>query len=310
MPRVLNVEIHATVVLSYPDPPPIEPPPIEPPPIEPPSGVGDKASLLAALANATAGEVVNVAGTAAIDLSGEESIGVPGGVTLKGNGALLYSDVLRTFPLFRTLGPNVRITGLRLRGPDDEKRDSEYAVPNSRAIDIQHAGAEIDHNEIWAWSHAGVYSMTGAGSPHIHNNDLHHIQRYGLGYPVLVDRSTPLVEHNIFDWGRHAIAGTGNPGTGYEFAHNTILPNFYQPPIDMHKDAVSGLAGDWVHIHHNDVQSITNNSQVWIEGVPAKPSTIHDNVFADKVNPIAQRVSGVIYYPPNLVNIDASNNGQ
>ena len=48
------------------------------------------------------------------------------GVTLASNrgckgseGAVIYSEAFQTRPLIRALGPDVRITGLRLRGPTD-----------------------------------------------------------------------------------------------------------------------------------------------------------------------------------------------
>jgi len=90
--------------------------------------------LLAALAAATAGEIVHLPGDVEIDCTGPVHIDrlvleIPAGVTLASDrgrsgspGALLRSDTLATQPLLRTTGPGGRITGLRLQGPDRERR--------------------------------------------------------------------------------------------------------------------------------------------------------------------------------------------
>ena len=53
---------------------------------------------------------------------------MPAGVTLAGDrgrdgseGALICSDALKTPVLIRAAGPDVRITGLRIRGPNPKR---------------------------------------------------------------------------------------------------------------------------------------------------------------------------------------------
>ncbi|HYH55442.1 MAG TPA: hypothetical protein VD772_02455, partial [Anseongella sp.] len=97
----------------------------------------DMDSLLGALSKARAGQVIFLPGETEIDLTTciyieQLVLEVPGGVTLAGNrgyhgsrGALLASDALNTPLMIRAAGPDVRITGLRLQGPNP-KRHMEH----------------------------------------------------------------------------------------------------------------------------------------------------------------------------------------
>ena len=94
-------------------------------------------SLIFALSNARSGQVVLIPGDAEIDLTARVYIDklvlvVPEGVTLAGergrngsHGAILTSDALDTPVMIRVDGPNVRITGLRLKRPCP-KRDMAH----------------------------------------------------------------------------------------------------------------------------------------------------------------------------------------
>ena len=196
--------------------------------------------LLEALAGAQAGEVVFVNGNAELDLTewvfaDATVLRIPAGVTLASNrghegspGALLKSEAMGTSPLIEVLGPGVRITGLRLRGPDPQRRlafhyrvfavqpgtpeeqnANYYKLPTACAIIADDDRLEVDNCELSGWSHAAVYLRKGAAEAHIHHNYMHHNQRSGLGYGVCLDRSDALIEANLFDYCRHHIAGTG-----------------------------------------------------------------------------------------------------
>ena len=54
----------------------------------------------------------------------------------------------------------------------------------------------------------------------VHDNYIHHNQQYGKnGYGVSMHEGAyALIEKNVFDYNRHAIASAGDPGTGY-YAH-------------------------------------------------------------------------------------------
>ena len=88
-----------------------------------------------------------------------------------------------------------------------------------------------------------------ASKAYIHHNNIHHCQRSGLGYGVALDEADAIIEANLFDWCRHAIAGTGSPGTSYEARYNIHLENASSHCFDMHGGGDRGdgtnIAGDW-----------------------------------------------------------------
>jgi len=261
--------------------------------------VATKDELLAALAKARAGQTVYVEDDAEIDLSGLKNIAIAAGVTLASGrgkpgspGALLYSTALDTAPLFSVTGPNVRITGLRLRGPDQQRRTQQmrelyrqgryYSIPNSDAIATVEQNLEVDNCELFGWSHAAVFLKKGAKRAHIHHNYMHHNQRSGLGYGVCLDQAEALIEANLFDFCRHHIAGTGRPGTSYEARYNLVLENANGHSFDMHggadrKDGTD-IAGDSILIHHNTFKA-TSVRAIVIRGRPAQSAEIHHNWF-------------------------------
>ena len=255
--------------------------------------------LLAALKEVKAGQVVYVNDNAEIDLTGEQKIVIPGGVTVASGrgrggseGALLYSNELATSPMFLAGGEKVRVTGLRLRGPDQERRTEQmrklykegryYSIPNSDGIISAHSGLEVDNCELWGWSHAAIFLKRGALKAHIHHNNIHHNQRSGLGYGVCLDQADALIEANLFDWCRHHIAGTGRPGTSYEARYNLVLENANGHSFDMHggrdrKDRTD-IAGDTIKIHHNTFKA-TGVPAFVIRGRPQQSADIHHNWF-------------------------------
>ncbi|MHC4325928.1 MAG: hypothetical protein ACYSUX_16785, partial [Planctomycetota bacterium] len=90
-------------------------------------------ALLEELSKAKAGQVVFIPAETVIDLTARIYIDqlvleIPEGVTLAGNrghgksnGALLTSDALKTPVMIRAAGPDVRVTGLRIRGPNTKR---------------------------------------------------------------------------------------------------------------------------------------------------------------------------------------------
>lgn len=264
--------------------------------------VETKSQLLKALSVAVEGELIYIEDTAIIDMTGEKGVYIPGGVTIssgrgyKGSkGALLFSEQLNTSPLFIIGGEGVRITGLRIRGPDLRRRTNQmkallkqgkyYSLPNSRGITSSYANLEVDNCELSGWSHAAIHLISGARNAHIHHNYIHHNQRYGLGYGVVLDEADALIEANIFDWNRHSIAGTGRPGTSYEARYNLVLENANSHSFDMHggKDRKDGtnIAGTWIKIHHNIFQ-VTSDPAIKIRGVPLVGVEIYNNCFFHK----------------------------
>ncbi|MDK1032697.1 MAG: hypothetical protein QGD94_11870, partial [Planctomycetia bacterium] len=256
--------------------------------------------LLSALARARKGEVVYVMDTAEIDLTGKKNIIIPAGVTLasgrgraKGKklskGALIFCDEKWTKSLFRTGGPGVRVTGLRIRGPDPTRqneltkrliKEGTYnTVAKSTAIWTSHPRLEVDNCELSAWSFAAVRVGKG-GFLHFHHNYTHHCQRWGKGYAVCLSRGQALIEGNLFDWHRHAVAGVGYPEEAYEARYNIYLANSSNHIFDMHGGGDRGdgttIAGKKILIHHNTVIN-TEWPPVIIRGRPVQPSEVHHN---------------------------------
>ncbi|HRU04242.1 MAG TPA: hypothetical protein P5137_00545 [Candidatus Brocadiia bacterium] len=260
-------------------------------------------ALIAALKNAKAGDVVFIEGGAEIDFTDlvfaeKLVLQIPEGVTLASDrgrdgspGALIYSRAYKTEPLIATLGPNVRLTGLRLRGPDPETRtdhhrrafnsqrggpkeqkDYYYSLPLATGIQASFPGLTVDNCELWAWSHSAISLHEGEGH-HIHHNYIHHNQRRGLGYGVTVNRGAALIERNLFDHNRHSIAGTGRLPGGYEACHNFEWRSelYIKHAFDMHANPDgSGKAGLNIYIHHNTF----TNPKVRAVAIRARPEAL------------------------------------
>jgi hypothetical protein len=257
--------------------------------------VSTKEELISALEQAGSGKIVYVDDGAEIDLTGHETV-IPGGVTLASgrgdngsDGALIFNTELTNdggsiITMLVTGGAYVRVTGLRLRGPDTERRSSAYVKSNGRGIQAHHPHLKVDNCELWGWSHAAVFlADNGASDAYIHHNYMHHNQRSGLGYGIcLKESSNALIQANKFDYCRHHIAGTGAPGTSYEASYNLCLTHANGHNFDMHggKDRGDGtnIAGDWMNIHHNEFRS-TSVVSITIRGIPTEGANIHHNWF-------------------------------
>lgn len=237
------------------------------------------------LENAREGLTIFIPGDMVFDLTGKRKIKIPRGVTIysdrgqnKSEGALLRTNDISASPLFYTDGANIKISGLRILGPDStivnsveidkmlverksigEKVDVKninptYAVPNSSFLHVYYDNVEIENCEIYGWSYAGVFVRKN-GSAIVHHCYIHHNRRTGLGYGIALDAGHADVTANIFSFNRHAVAGTGVRGTSYVASHNIALSNSNGHVFDMHggrnrKDGTN-LAGDSVIIFNN-----------------------------------------------------------
>ena len=265
--------------------------------------------LLEALAGARSGDVIAIDGKAEIDCTQrvyieELVLEVPGGVTLASNrgegrsqGGRILSDTFATRPLIRVMGPDVRVTGLRIAGPNPkpcfehhsrsfkEGRGHEYyyRFPTSDGISTDHPGLVVDNCEIGGWSRAAVQLIAGDGH-HIHHNFIHHNPYNGLGYGVSHDRASSLIEHNAFNHNRHSIKGSGRSPSGYEARNNVEIGYSVSHCFDMHggRDRKDGttVAGTWMKVHHNTFRSA--NAAVVIRGVPEEQAEIQNNWFHQK----------------------------
>ncbi len=261
--------------------------------------VSSRSELLIALKNAVSGQIIYVTDSVSINLTGENNVAIPAGVTLasgrgrdKSLGALIFSDTLNTQPLFLIAGKGVRVTGLRLQGPDPERRTEQmiwlnelgryYDIPLSEGIRSSYSNLTVDNCELDGWSHAAIYLNTGSHNNRIHHNFFHHNQRQGLGYGVVFHTGADaVIDSNVFDWNRHGISGDrGSPGASYEASYNLVLGNANGHYFDMHggndKSDPTIPAGGYVKVHHNTFME-NPNPAVRIRGVPTEGVWIYKN---------------------------------
>ena len=264
--------------------------------------------LVIALNLAQAGQSVFIPGDVEIDCTDRVraealKLTLKEGVTLASDrgssgslGALIFSDEFRTAPLITVTGDNARVTGIRLRGPDPKLRMEHhgrsftnpafgssyyYLFPTSDGITCAKNSLVVDNCEIYGWSHGGVYLSSGSGH-RVHHSHLHHNQRHGLGYGVVINTAFVTIDHNLMDNNRHSIAGTGRPGSGYEAMHNVALERANSHLFDMQggRDRGDGtnIAGTWMKIHHNTFTCLTQQA-IKIRGVPEQEALIYGNWF-------------------------------
>jgi hypothetical protein len=261
--------------------------------------VSTRSELLNAFQNAVSGQIIYVTDSASIDLTGDNNIAIPAGVTLasgrgRGNslGALIYSNSPNELYLFITRGEGVRVTGLRLQGPDPDRRTEQmqwlyaqgryYDLPNSAGVMSRYSRLTVDNCELYGWTRS-VFVYTGSLDNHIHHNFMHHNQREGLGYGVDVKQgASALIEGNVFNWNRHAIDGDydSSPGASYEACYNLVLGDTTSHYFDMHggNDASDPTipAGDTVKIHHNTFME-SSERVVAIRGIPTTGVWVYKN---------------------------------
>jgi hypothetical protein len=235
-------------------------------------------------------------------------------------------------PLFAIRGDNVVFSGFRLEGPtngigsgDGRLERGIYVWPFESAAPI--GRIEISNMEIFHWSGAGVdirdntvqaergrLFNTNIGAVHVVNNYIHHNRHdSGNGYGVEVATGAyALIERNVFDENRHAIAGGSSDKkkdfTGYTLRDNLILAGggrhcndngwwallgwtnlrcWQTHQVDMHGDKnewysdsnwCCGIAGETMIIERNTILYTSGNA-IKIRGNPADKAVVDGNVF-------------------------------
>ena len=194
---------------------------------------------------------------------------------------------LDTKNFLHTSGPDVRVTGLRIRGPDPDIHDDctcgdcRYCIPISRGIVTYHP-MTVDNCELSGFAHTAIGLWPGA-RVHAHHNDIHHNRRTGLGYGVsLCDDSSAVVEANRFDYNRHSIASCGTADSSYEARYNLVLDSANGHAFDVHGGTDRGdgtlIASDFTLIHHNTFRATSVPAFV-LRGIPVAWALVHHNWF-------------------------------
>lgn len=272
-----------------------------------------RAELRHELEQAVRGDVVWIPPDVTIDLSGIWLLEVPDGVTLASNGQLGGPTGARLDTSDGDespegtggtqkikLGTGARFSGLQLRGHHHEyvnageQYDGDYYAHRGSGI-WAGADARVDNCELSGWVHSAVWAVDNA---HIHHNYIHHNTWEALGYGVSVyaegspsGTSMPLIEHNEFNYNRHAISGVGGSNVGYVARGNVVGPDWVGAQFDMHgDDGMDGVAGDEVVIQDNTFQgthTIAAKTEdpnvevpaIHIRGTPVTGVWVEDNRF-------------------------------
>jgi hypothetical protein len=286
--------------------------------------------------------VITLADHVEIDLTRYGTIVVAPGVTLQGGrsrlnrGPKIYSTARRRYGMLRINGDNVRIRGLRIAGPDLGPVDGDEV---SRGILIEAANnVEISNNDIYGWTSVAIEVQDNdsnripfTGPPYtirIRENFIHHNQHVGgNGYGVATRYGGyALIERNVFDWNRHAIAADARPTSGYAAHANLVLPNgglhepvpftglwFYTHQFDAHGtdtclgiDHNCGLAGHSFYITHNTFM-YTKDDAIRLRGTPQLQPYgmfVSYNMFAhgDLGDAVTQTETGLHFGPGNVTN--------
>lgn len=277
--------------------------------------VTNKTELLNALSLAGSGDVIYVAND--IDLTDESYLDIPAGVTLAGNRGHLGGSGPRLFSnttieretsqviwnLFAITNANVRITGLRIEGPDAEIRTLPYETQSevgsedytgtlATGIYCNNDGLEVDNCEIYGWGFAGVYASGLVNDiitdMKVHHSYIHHCQRWSYGYGVTVTYAEVDIKAVRFDNCRHAVASSGYVGTKYEVSYSIFHENFVLYPIDSHYDQANDIASTSIKIHHNTIYAGNGFPLSWgiirIEGAPEEGCWVYNNWFVTDAN--------------------------
>jgi hypothetical protein len=230
---------------------------------------------------------------------------VPEGVTIRGGRRGLDfgpeisftsapSNGSTPYTLFQIIGDDVRITGLRIKGPS---RDAQGGVFPARGI---WAGAGInvdliiDHNDMSDWTRAAIDLFAGdmddskcpgpppSGHPlnaRIARNFIHHNeQQAGDGYGVAVGAdSHALIDANLFVTNMHSVTSDGAAKSFFSATHNLILADVprtggghFPANFDIHGSGPGhdgGIAGSGGDVFHNTFLG-TQNLNFDVRGAP------------------------------------------
>jgi hypothetical protein len=262
------------------------------------------------------GTVIEIDPSQPLEVKGPFPKPIHAGVTLRGyrkytfQGPEVHTCTATDQPIFVINENNVRITGLRLRGPVNDPRCRSSNV-SAQAIVIQ-ATAEVpqvpivfvDHLDIGyftasavdtrgTYPHASCRDHRSTEFPRstpvrVIGNFIHHISRrdpwdqYGS---VAGDGAFILNQGNVFyQQYAHHIAADSSGKTGYHAYDNFFLSNQRKThDVDMHGSGSpghwqGGVSGDYFDVGWNTFLH-TGANNINQRGTPCRFTAIHENVF-------------------------------
>ncbi|WP_436909433.1 right-handed parallel beta-helix repeat-containing protein [Halosimplex marinum] len=268
--------------------------------------------LESALSSASSGDVVYVDGDATINV-GQRELTVPSGVTLASNrgidgapgGEITVDEVYGEGPLIPQA--NVRVTGVRVTGPNPEY--VEHDEPVHSGLAVKGPGCEIDNVEISGFTYCGVKLAEWA---YVHHSHIHSNAMDGLGYGVCCNGTGggTLVEYNRFNLNRHSVANRGE--MGYEVRYNHFGDKAVAYQVGTHRPG-----GTTLKIHHNTFVATKHmnsgedpESHVSIRGAPEDVADIHHNWFHNPTKPAPGRGTESVIQPhlDEFTNVELSDN--
>jgi PKD repeat protein len=265
--------------------------------------VTNATEFLLALTKAKTGDILFIPGTATIDLTDKYGINIPAGVTIASDrgyngslGGIISRPRVYTLDgggrgyTFNITNPNVRFTGLRIRGGDSiedlcidvedgncKGKITSFPQAVYSGITFRGNNCEVDNCELFNWSWRAIGFQGGIGG-YVHHNYIHHCHARGYGYGVGVHEGGQyLAEANVFDYTRHALASSGGPTDDYEARYNIVMG--HGNAFGGHHFDVHAPGGGTTYIHHNTFQIGDGNLySIGLRACPVK-FTVTNNIF-------------------------------
>ncbi len=273
---------------------------------------------------AARGTVIKIQADFSVTTSNKQAILIPAGVTIRGDRRGTLRGPTLDLPdqdqeiMFQTAGDDTRITGLRVRGPNQNRDHHDKEILTYGISAGTQFRTIVDHNEVFDWHAAGVY-VTGTPEENdllcrdhrnpslnhvrVARNFFHHNLMQGAGYGVNAHADGfPFIEGNTFLMNRHAIAMTASTHkTAYRAWYNLVLK---EAPEQFWHDISRGYTHDFdIHGTADDFDPMclmgadgfgglggryadifrntflgTNRDNFKLRGVPCEYVVFHDNI--------------------------------
>lgn len=256
------------------------------------------------------GSVIEVAPNTSIRIDDDTQRRLKEGVTLRSNrrgmtpGSEIYRANGAPGSAFVVDADNVRVTGLRLRGPSTSKDGDLPKVVGITSNGPAHR-VLIDHNEMSGWTDSAVMAngtfedkencFVGEPPPQdtrVIANYFHHNSRRNAGYGVVSMRGgNPYIDGNTFTANRHAIAADPRGHTSYTAVFNLVTAgNSYcdywgivcwkEHDFDVHGNDEDYQGGDAGHSFEMRANTFLSGWRfINIRGTPCNFAHIRENVM-------------------------------